>query len=48
MSAELIKDIASYFGHEENIFSLAPRAIVLEKRFEEVASVDLSEMSAGT
>jgi hypothetical protein len=48
MSAELIKEIASYFGHDENIFSLAPRAIVLEKRFESVASVDLSELSAGS
>jgi hypothetical protein len=44
MSAELIKDIAAYFGHDENIFSLAPRAIVLEKRFENVASVDLMEL----
>lgn len=48
MSAELIKDITAYFGHEENIFSLAPRAIVLEKRFEEIAATDLSEMAAGS
>jgi len=44
MSAELIKDVASYFGHDENIFSLAPRAIVLEKQFENVASVNLIEL----
>lgn len=41
LSKELINEIAAYFGHDENIFSLAPRAIVLEKRFEDVASIDL-------
>jgi len=48
MSAELIKEIAEYFGHDENIFSVAPRAVILEKQFEEVASFDLASVQAGS
>lgn len=45
MSATLIKDIADYFGHDENIFSVAPRAVILESQFTQVASVDLNSFT---
>ena len=42
MSVELIKEIASYFGNDENNFSIAPRSIVLEQKFEEYSKNDIT------
>jgi hypothetical protein len=40
LSIDLIKEIETYFGHNENIFAICPKAIVLEKRFEEIAVIN--------
>ena len=43
LSTDLIKEIETYFGHNENIFAISPKAIVLEKRFEEIAMLNSAQ-----
>ena len=48
MATALIKEMVDFFGHDENIFSLLPKAVILDNKFETIASVDPSQIIAGT
>jgi isopenicillin N synthase-like dioxygenase len=41
MAAQLMKDIQAYFGHDENFFSIVPRAVILETQCTAVVSANI-------